>query len=190
MSPWWVTTTRRSTSSRDWCSSPSAPAASTRCPKPTIGRSFFERLGLVYRDQQKYSEAMDIFKQIQALGPLQGPRAEIRGMPYFSAIAGGVSQYFNCLIQSNSITCGYIEYLAGNAFGRSFGGQQISLDHVLNKGKIAALLPISINSGSFAGKHLKRKRCQNARVLRGRILIRAENVEIAERSQSPSHKPW
>ena len=38
---------------------------------------FLERLGLVYRDQQKFTEAMDTFKQIQALGPLQGPRAEM-----------------------------------------------------------------------------------------------------------------
>jgi tetratricopeptide (TPR) repeat protein len=38
---------------------------------------FLERLGLVYRDQQKFPQAMDTFKQIQALGPLQGPRAEM-----------------------------------------------------------------------------------------------------------------
>ncbi|MFZ0959444.1 MAG: tetratricopeptide repeat protein [Terriglobia bacterium] len=37
---------------------------------------FLERLGLVYRDQEKFSQAMDTFKQIQALGPTQGPRAE------------------------------------------------------------------------------------------------------------------
>ena len=34
---------------------------------------FLERLGLVYRDQEKFSQAMDTFKQIQALGPTQGP---------------------------------------------------------------------------------------------------------------------
>jgi tetratricopeptide (TPR) repeat protein len=39
---------------------------------------FLERLGLVYRDQKNFSQAMDTFKQIQALGPLQGPRAEMQ----------------------------------------------------------------------------------------------------------------
>ena len=38
---------------------------------------FLERLGLVYRDEQKLPQAMDCFKQILALGPLQGPRAEM-----------------------------------------------------------------------------------------------------------------
>ncbi|MGA3328444.1 MAG: tetratricopeptide repeat protein [Terriglobia bacterium] len=38
---------------------------------------FLERLGSVYRDQQKFPQAMDTFQQIQALGPLQGPRAEM-----------------------------------------------------------------------------------------------------------------
>jgi tetratricopeptide (TPR) repeat protein len=38
---------------------------------------FLERLGLEYRDQEKFPQAMDTFKQIQALGPLQGPRAEM-----------------------------------------------------------------------------------------------------------------
>jgi tetratricopeptide (TPR) repeat protein len=37
---------------------------------------FLERLGMVYRDQLKFSQAMDAFRQIQALGPMQGPRAE------------------------------------------------------------------------------------------------------------------
>jgi tetratricopeptide (TPR) repeat protein len=38
---------------------------------------FLERLGLAYRDQEKFPQAMDTFRQIQALGPLQGPRAEL-----------------------------------------------------------------------------------------------------------------
>ena len=38
---------------------------------------FLERLGLVYRDGAKYPQAMEMFKQIQALGPLQEPRAEL-----------------------------------------------------------------------------------------------------------------
>jgi tetratricopeptide (TPR) repeat protein len=37
---------------------------------------FLERLGLVYREMEKFPQAMDCFKQIQALGKLQGPRAE------------------------------------------------------------------------------------------------------------------
>jgi tetratricopeptide (TPR) repeat protein len=37
---------------------------------------FLERLGLVYREQEKFSQAMDVFKQIQALGKSQGARAE------------------------------------------------------------------------------------------------------------------
>jgi tetratricopeptide (TPR) repeat protein len=38
---------------------------------------FLERLGLAYRDEQNYPEAMNSFKEILALGPLQGPRAEM-----------------------------------------------------------------------------------------------------------------
>lgn len=38
---------------------------------------FLERLGLVYREEAKYPQAMDMFKQIQALGSLQEPRAEL-----------------------------------------------------------------------------------------------------------------
>jgi tetratricopeptide (TPR) repeat protein len=37
---------------------------------------FLERLGLVYREQDKFREAMDAFKQIQALGKSQGARAD------------------------------------------------------------------------------------------------------------------
>jgi tetratricopeptide (TPR) repeat protein len=38
---------------------------------------FLERLGLVYRDQLKYPAAMEAFRQIQELGPMQEPRAEL-----------------------------------------------------------------------------------------------------------------
>jgi tetratricopeptide (TPR) repeat protein len=38
---------------------------------------FLERLGLAYRNEEKFPQAMSAFKQIQALGPLQGPRAEL-----------------------------------------------------------------------------------------------------------------
>ena len=37
---------------------------------------FLERLGLIYREQEKFPQAMDVFKQIQALGKGQGARAE------------------------------------------------------------------------------------------------------------------
>jgi tetratricopeptide (TPR) repeat protein len=37
---------------------------------------FLERLGLVYRGQEKFAQAMDCFKQILALGKMQGARAE------------------------------------------------------------------------------------------------------------------
>ena len=38
---------------------------------------FLELLGVAYRSQDKFPQAMDTFKQILALGPLQGPRAEM-----------------------------------------------------------------------------------------------------------------
>ncbi len=38
---------------------------------------FLERLGLSYRNQENFTQAMAVFKQIQALGPMQGPRAEM-----------------------------------------------------------------------------------------------------------------
>jgi tetratricopeptide (TPR) repeat protein len=53
------------------------PGGQYTVPEANNRALFLERLGLVYRDQQKFSQAMDIFKQIQALGPLQGPRAEM-----------------------------------------------------------------------------------------------------------------
>ncbi len=53
------------------------PGGQYTVPEANNRALFLERLGLVYRDQQKYSQAMDTFKQIQTLGPLQGPRAEM-----------------------------------------------------------------------------------------------------------------
>jgi tetratricopeptide (TPR) repeat protein len=53
------------------------PGGQYTVPEANNRALFLERLGLVYRDQQKYPQAMDTFKQIQALGPLQGPRAEM-----------------------------------------------------------------------------------------------------------------
>jgi len=53
------------------------PGGQYTVPEANNRALFLERLGLVYRDQQKFPQAMDIFKQIQALGPLQGPRAEM-----------------------------------------------------------------------------------------------------------------
>jgi len=53
------------------------PGAQYTVPEANNRALFLERLGLVYRDQEKFSQAMDTFKQIQALGALQGPRAEM-----------------------------------------------------------------------------------------------------------------
>ena len=53
------------------------PGGQYTVPEANNRALFLERLGLVYRDQQKFPQAMDTFKQIQALGPLQGPRAEM-----------------------------------------------------------------------------------------------------------------
>ena len=53
------------------------PGGQYTVPEANNRALFLERLGLVYRDQQKYSQAMDTFKQIQTLGALQGPRAEM-----------------------------------------------------------------------------------------------------------------
>jgi len=53
------------------------PGGQYTVPEANNRALFLERLGSVYRDQQKYSQAMETFKQIQELGPLQGPRAEM-----------------------------------------------------------------------------------------------------------------
>jgi len=53
------------------------PGGQYTVPEANNRALFLERLGMVYRDQLKYSQAMDIFKQIQALGSLQEPRAEL-----------------------------------------------------------------------------------------------------------------
>lgn len=53
------------------------PGGQYTVPEGNNRALFLERLGLVYRDQQKFPQAMDAFKQIQALGPTQGPRAEL-----------------------------------------------------------------------------------------------------------------
>ena len=53
-----------------------ADERSIPCPRPTTAR-FFSSGWLVYRDQTKYSQAMEMFRQIQSLGPLQEPRAEL-----------------------------------------------------------------------------------------------------------------
>ncbi len=51
------------------------PGGQYTVPEANNRALFLERLGLAYRDQEKFSPALDTFKQIQALGPLQGPRA-------------------------------------------------------------------------------------------------------------------
>lgn len=51
------------------------PGGQYTVPEANNRALFLERLGVMYRDQQKFSQAMDTFKQIQALGPMQGPRA-------------------------------------------------------------------------------------------------------------------
>ncbi len=53
------------------------PEGKYSVPEANNRALFLERLGLVYRDQMKYSLAMDAFKQIQELGPMQEPRAEL-----------------------------------------------------------------------------------------------------------------
>ena len=53
------------------------PEGKYTVPEANNRALFLERLGLVYREQVKYPQAMEIFKQIQALGPLQEPRAEL-----------------------------------------------------------------------------------------------------------------
>jgi tetratricopeptide (TPR) repeat protein len=52
------------------------PGGQYTVPEANNRALFLERLGLVYRDQQKFPQAMETFQQIKALGPLQGPRAE------------------------------------------------------------------------------------------------------------------
>ena len=53
------------------------PGGKYTVPEANNRALFLERLGLAYRNQEKFSQAMDDFKQIQALGQLQGPRAEM-----------------------------------------------------------------------------------------------------------------
>ena len=53
------------------------PGGQYTVPEANNRALFLERLGLAYREQENYAQAMDTFKQIQALGPLQGPRAEM-----------------------------------------------------------------------------------------------------------------
>jgi tetratricopeptide (TPR) repeat protein len=52
------------------------PGGQYTVPEANNRALFLERLGTVFRDEQKYSQAMDTFQQILALGPMQGPRAE------------------------------------------------------------------------------------------------------------------
>jgi len=53
------------------------PGGHYTVPEANNRALFLERLGLAYRDEQNYPQAMDTFKQILALGPMQGPRAEM-----------------------------------------------------------------------------------------------------------------
>ncbi len=53
------------------------PGGKYTVPEANNRALFLERLGMVYRDEMKYPQAMEVFKQIQALGPLQEPRAEL-----------------------------------------------------------------------------------------------------------------
>ncbi len=53
------------------------PEGKYSVPEANNRALFLERLGLVYRDQMNYSLAMDTFKQILELGPMQEPRADL-----------------------------------------------------------------------------------------------------------------
>ena len=53
------------------------PEGKYTVPEANNRALFLERLGLSYRNEEKFTQAMDEFKQIQALGPMQGPRAEM-----------------------------------------------------------------------------------------------------------------
>jgi tetratricopeptide (TPR) repeat protein len=53
------------------------PEGKYTVPEANNRALFLERLGMVYREQTKYPQAMEIFRQIQALGQLQEPRAEL-----------------------------------------------------------------------------------------------------------------
>jgi tetratricopeptide (TPR) repeat protein len=52
------------------------PGGQYTVPEANNRALFLERLGMVYRDELKFPQAMDTFQQILALGPMQGPRAE------------------------------------------------------------------------------------------------------------------
>lgn len=100
------------------------------------------------------------------------------GMLDGSVVAGEFAQQSDNLIEGDAMAGGEIHDLAADGIGMR--GQQVALDGVLNEGEVAALLAVAVNDGHLAGKHAATEDGENAGVLRGGILMRTEDVEVAQ----------
>ena len=102
------------------------------------------------------------------------------GIERLNIFAEQLVDYFNNLIDSNGPAAGDIKDLAGGVFGLC--GKEICFDDIIDIGKITALLAIAKNSRFFILQDSVYKgrfcRC----LLACGVLMRAENIKIAERN--------
>ena len=67
-----------------------------------------------------------------------------------------------------------------NRRGGSAGGQQVRVYYVIDVGEIPALLAVAVDRERRALEHGAAELRQDARILRGRILERAKNIEVKQ----------
>jgi len=75
----------------------------------------------------------------------------------------------------------YIEYFPCHLRRRSFAGQQVGIDGIVDVGEVPALLAVAKHRGLLPAQHQGDELCQHARVGRRRILPRTKNIEVAQR---------
>src|SRR6185437_7442119 len=93
-----------------------------------------------------------------------------------AGISNDRAQHFESLIQRKASACGNVEDASIHFFRRSGAGQQVGVHGIVNVSEIATLLAISEDGARSVCQHLGDEFCENARVWRGWVLSRAEDV--------------
>ena len=113
----------------------------------------------------------------QGVADVAGARLRIGGL---AGVAGESAETFEGLVEGDALARGDVDGEAGDFFGRGGGGEQVGVDDVGDEGEVAARLAVTIDSGLLACEHFAAEDGEDAGVVRRWVLIRAEDVEVAE----------
>src|SRR6185437_16842959 len=94
---------------------------------------------------------------------------------------GKSPQYLHCFIERDTPPGSHVEDSACNFGGKCGRRQEIARDHVIDVSEVTTLLAIPVDRGRLVAQHRRNEYCQNARILRGGILVRSEDIEVPER---------